>query len=111
MFTGTSFWCVGGQHTLEALRQVKETRAARGDPVDLSWLTHVKAIRIIRFGAPMDQVQLAAGDHQAQQSGVRNLTIGEFIRILVREPSDLPTRLCILRAVQKAGWSKEAGAV
>ena len=90
---------------------VKEDRLGRGDPVDMEWLQRVKAVKVLRHGTPLEQVQYAAGDHQARQTGVRSLTLAEFLRLAVREGPDVPLRLVILRAVQKAGWSKDMGPV
>ena len=97
---------IGGQHSVAALQLLRQERAKAGMAVDLPWLTTVRAEQVVRFGTPLSQLQLLAGDHQAAQSDVRELPMSDFLRLLVATDASQPLQDRIAMAIQKAGWAR-----
>ena len=97
---------VGEQHSVRALQELRSLRRQGSLDTTAPWLNVVRATRVIRFGTPVERVQLMAGDHQASQSGVVNIRVSQFLRLALFEPADTPIGTRVLRAVQKAGWTR-----
>ena len=47
--------------------------------MDLVWLRQVRALRVLRFGTPVEQLRLFAGEHQAAQADQHPLSVTEML--------------------------------
>ena len=73
---------LGGQHTIEAVRRLRQELVERAQPVPRVY-RKVQA-RVVRPETPLDIRQRLAGDHQAAQGAVRDVPLWQVATFVVR---------------------------
>ena len=102
---------LSGQHSVLVLRRRADDYVK--DLLEVPEELQAVAAVVLAHQTPPDVRQLAAGDAQAAQATTRELTITDFVRILVREweaspvDHDKDNRLRLAKAYRKSGWRRE----
>ena len=103
----TRFVVLGGQHTVAAMRRIRELslRDNRAPPR----VTQEVVARVLRPDTPLEVRQRLAGDHQAAQADVREIplwrVVGFMVEFRARYP-DAPLDAVLQSAIQKSGRSR-----
>ena len=102
--TADEYYVLSGQHVVEAIRQRAgdyQRDQQRVPPV----FKQVSAT-VLRPDTPLRIRQLAAGDAQAQQGSIRQLSIADFAELLLETQGELDERKRLAEAYRMSGWDR-----
>ena len=100
------FIVLGGQHSVEAIRRLREELVAAAKPLPPTYTTFVA--RVVKPGVPLRERQLLAGDHQVAQSAVRPVPLSQIAVILHQqirraEAAGQDVRAALVAAIHMSG--------